>query len=186
MLSLKSVNSADEVRGWHRKLLAKLPEGRKGEGGAGADDGGAGLAWVVEPKFDGLAVSLLYGRDGLLQRVGRVTVYLEAGWIGNATRSNMKKVSYSSSSLDPLPPQAATRGDGSVGEDVTHNAPSITGLPLDIGPLDVGSSGRGKSVRTAEGGSTAPAIEVRGEVYMRQLDLVKVIWCFQPPPFSHP
>jgi DNA ligase (NAD+) len=48
--------------------------------------------------------------------------------------------------------QAATRGDGEVGEDVTHNIRTIQQVPLRL-PVDA-----------------PPALEVRGEVYMRRDD----------------
>ena len=48
--------------------------------------------------------------------------------------------------------QAATRGDGEVGEDVTHNIRTIRQIPLTL-PKDV-----------------PPLLEVRGEVYMRRAD----------------
>ncbi|MFN3375414.1 MAG: NAD-dependent DNA ligase LigA [Burkholderiaceae bacterium] len=52
--------------------------------------------------------------------------------------------------------QAATRGDGEVGEDVTHNIRTIRQIPL---------------VLTAEASQPAPPLlEVRGEVYMRRDD----------------
>ena len=66
MLSLYSVNSVEDVRMWHNKLLAKLPPAWSQVAGPS----GAGLSWVVEPKVDGLAMSLLYGKDGKLLRVG--------------------------------------------------------------------------------------------------------------------
>jgi DNA ligase (NAD+) len=48
--------------------------------------------------------------------------------------------------------QAATRGDGEVGEDVTHNVRTIRQIPLTL----------------PEG--VPPLLEVRGEVYMRRAD----------------
>ncbi len=48
--------------------------------------------------------------------------------------------------------QAATRGDGEVGEDVTHNIRTIRQIPADL----------------ARG--VPPVLEVRGEVYMRRAD----------------
>ena len=69
--------------------------------------------FVVEPKIDGLAISLVY-RDGVLER-------------------------------------GATRGNGEVGEDVTHNLRTIGAIPLHV--------------------HDAPALlEVRGEVYMSLKD----------------
>ncbi len=52
--------------------------------------------------------------------------------------------------------QAATRGDGEVGEDVTHNIRTIRQIPLTL-PTG-GESG------------VPPVLEVRGEVYMRRAD----------------
>ena len=52
--------------------------------------------------------------------------------------------------------QAATRGDGEVGEDVTQNIRTVGQIPLRL-PLDA-----------------PPAIEVRGEVYMRRDDFEKL------------
>lgn len=48
--------------------------------------------------------------------------------------------------------QAATRGDGEVGEDVTHNIRTIRQIPLQLPP------------------DAPPLLEVRGEVYMRRAD----------------
>jgi DNA ligase (NAD+) len=48
--------------------------------------------------------------------------------------------------------QAATRGDGETGEDVTHNVRTIGQVPLRLSAVD------------------APVLEVRGEIYMRRDD----------------
>ncbi|ENV1462525.1 NAD-dependent DNA ligase LigA [Neisseria gonorrhoeae] len=71
--------------------------------------------YVIEPKFDGLAISLLY-RDGVLV-------------------------------------QAATRGDGTTGEDVTRNVKTVANIPLRL-----------------HGENTPELIEVRGEVLMLKAD----------------
>lgn len=76
----------------------------------GLDASDPPVEYVVEPKFDGLAMSLRYESGRLVQ--------------------------------------AATRGDGSVGEDVTHNIRTIRQIPLS---LPAGAP---------------PLLEVRGEVYM--------------------
>jgi DNA ligase (NAD+) len=80
----------------------------------GLAEADAPVEYVVELKFDGLAMSLRYEHGVLVQ--------------------------------------AATRGDGEVGEDVTQNIRTIRQIPLRL-PAD------------------APAVlEVRGEVYMRRDD----------------
>ena len=76
-------------------------------------DRGPAFSFVVEPKIDGLAISLVY-RDGVLER-------------------------------------GATRGNGEIGEDVTHNLRTIGAIPL----------------RVAD---APPLLEVRGEVYMSLKD----------------
>jgi len=75
------------------------------------------VAYVAEPKFDGLAISLRY----------------EAGVLV----------------------QAATRGNGEEGEDVTQNIRTIGQIPL---RLDTNHT------------PAPPVLEVRGEVYMRRDD----------------
>jgi DNA ligase (NAD+) len=52
--------------------------------------------------------------------------------------------------------QAATRGDGEVGEDVTQNIRTIGQIPLRLGP------------------GAPPVLEVRGEVYMRRDDFERL------------
>jgi DNA ligase (NAD+) len=78
MLSLESVMNTDDALEFDRRM-------KKGLGG---DD----VSYVVEPKFDGLSVELVY-EDGALAR-------------------------------------GATRGDGTVGEDITPNIRTIRAVPL--------------------------------------------------------
>jgi DNA ligase (NAD+) len=104
MLSLGNVRSAEELRAWVERMRNHLAR----EGIAEPK-----FTFVVEPKIDGLAISLVY-RDGTLER-------------------------------------GATRGNGEIGEDVTHNLRTIGAIPLHV--------------------RDAPAlVEVRGEVYMSLKD----------------
>ncbi len=82
MLSLGNVRSEQELRAWVERMRAHLAR-------EGISD--PGFTFVVEPKIDGLAISLLY-RDGVLER-------------------------------------GATRGNGEIGEDVTHNLRTIGAVP---------------------------------------------------------
>lgn len=108
MLSLGNVRGEDELRAWVARMKAHL--GREGIVRTRFE-------YVVEPKVDGLAVSLLY-RDGVLER-------------------------------------GATRGNGEVGEDVTHNLRTIGQVPLHIE-------------------DAPPLLEVRGEVYMSLGDFAEL------------
>jgi DNA ligase (NAD+) len=100
MLSLGNVRSPDELRAWVARMRSQLAR-------EGIED--PSFQYVVEPKVDGLAISLVY-RNGVLER-------------------------------------GATRGNGEVGEDVTHNLRTIRSLPLRVE-------------------DAPPLLEVRGEIYM--------------------
>jgi DNA ligase (NAD+) len=104
MLSLDNVRSEQELLAWVERMRNHLAR----EGIAQQR-----FQFVVEPKIDGLAISLIY-RDGVLER-------------------------------------GATRGDGEIGEDITHNLRTIGAIPLHV-----------------EG--APPLLEVRGEVYMSLKD----------------
>ena len=101
LLSLGNVFSAEEVRDFARKVHSGLPEGTKVE-------------YVVEPKIDGLACSLIYEKGRFVR--------------------------------------AATRGDGTIGEDVTNNVRTIRSIPL--------------TLQLAPGERAPELLDVRGEVYM--------------------
>ncbi|MGH1508131.1 NAD-dependent DNA ligase LigA [Ralstonia solanacearum] len=55
--------------------------------------------------------------------------------------------------------QAATRGDGTTGEDVTQNIRTVRQIPLGLRPVD---------------GAVPDVLEVRGEVYMRRDDFERL------------
>ena len=97
LLSLSNVYSEDELKAWAARTLRF----------AGVDK----LAYVVEPKIDGLAIAITYVN-------GRFD-------------------------------HGATRGDGTIGEDISENLRTIKSIPLKL--------------RTE---SPPPVLEVRGEVYM--------------------
>jgi DNA ligase (NAD+) len=104
MLSLSNARSEEEFRAWVERMRNHLAR----EGIAQPR-----FSYVVEPKVDGLAISLIY-RDGVLER-------------------------------------GATRGDGEIGEDITHNLRTIRAIPLHID-------------------DAPPLLEVRGELYMSLRD----------------
>jgi DNA ligase (NAD+) len=100
MLSLDNVFDVEELRTWSERVVKGL-------------DAAGPLEFSVEPKIDGLALSITY-RDGVLV-------------------------------------QAATRGDGRVGEDVTNNVRTIANVPHEL--------------RGARG-----SFEIRGEVFLAKAD----------------
>ena len=110
MLSLTNAFSPQDENGVfdHAEMYAFDQRVRDGLDGANPE-------YVIEPKFDGLAISLLY-RDGVLV-------------------------------------QAATRGDGTTGEDVTQNVKTVANIPLRL-----------------HGENAPELIEVRGEVLMLKAD----------------
>ncbi|MBN1395127.1 MAG: NAD-dependent DNA ligase LigA [Pirellulales bacterium] len=63
---------------------------------------------------------------------------------------------------DGLLTHAVTRGDGRVGDEITHNVRTIRDIPLRLCPLS-----------QRERGDIPPLLEVRGEIYMTNSDLVR-------------
>jgi DNA ligase (NAD+) len=108
MLSLANARSEEELSAWIERMRAHLAR-------EGIED--PDFAYVVEPKVDGLAISLVY-EHGVLVR-------------------------------------GATRGNGEVGEDVTHNLRTIGAIPLRID-------------------DAPPLLEVRGEIYISLADFEAV------------
>lgn len=104
MLSIENTYSLDELRKYGARIAKLLPD--------------EPVAWVVELKIDGVAVSITY-EDGLLV-------------------------------------QAATRGNGRTGDDITHNVRTLLDCPLRLA------------------GAPPRVLEVRGEVYMTNSDLVRL------------
>ena len=97
MLSLDNAFSDEDVTAFHERTCERLNT--------------SSVRYCVEPKIDGVAISLLYEAGKLVR--------------------------------------AATRGDGSVGEDVTHNVRTIESVPLVL-----------------QGDGYPNLLEVRGEIYL--------------------
>ena len=104
MLSLDNTYSEEEVGAFYRRMERLLPN--------------ENIPVVIEPKIDGVAVSLLY-EEGRLK-------------------------------------YAATRGDGTTGDDITQNVRTIRSLPKQL---------KEKAPRL---------LEVRGEVFMTKQGFLKL------------
>jgi DNA ligase (NAD+) len=109
LLSLGNVYSEEEMGAFVHRVQEGLPANSK-------------LEFVMEPKIDGLACSLIY-ENGKLVR-------------------------------------AATRGNGTVGENVTANVRTIKSIPLVL--------------NVPEGEEVPELLDVRGEVYMPRQAFVKL------------
>lgn len=105
MMSIDNTYSLEELKKFGERVSKQLP--------------GEQIAWAVELKIDGVAVSVTY-EDGQLTR-------------------------------------AATRGNGRVGDDITHNIRTVKSVPLKL-----------------LGARVPRRLEVRGEVYMTNSDLVRL------------
>jgi DNA ligase (NAD+) len=104
MLSLDNTYSEEEVKNFYARIQRLLPNEK--------------IPVVIEPKVDGVAVSLIY-ENGRLR-------------------------------------QAATRGDGAVGDDITQNIRTIRSVPEQLR------------------GAAPKLLEARGEVYMHKRGFEKL------------
>jgi DNA ligase (NAD+) len=104
MLSLDNTYSEEEVTDFYRRLERLLPNKK--------------IPVVIEPKVDGVAVSLLYEKGELRY--------------------------------------AATRGDGTVGDDITQNIRTIRAVPKQLK------------------GDVPDVLEVRGEAYLNKAGFAKL------------
>ena len=119
-----------------------------------------GLAPVRHP-IPMLSIDNTYSADDLVAWAGKVEALLAAAgdprpvaWVLELKIDGVAlALTYDDGGLA----LAATRGNGSVGDDITHNARTIRDLPL---RLDLASP--------------PPRIEIRGEVYMANSDLVRL------------
>ena len=140
MLSLDNVNSEEELRDWDRRVREL----------AGA---GAAVSYVCEYKLDGLSMALHYGAgDG----AGHVSTRGESGAEGapSAGAASQGRGADESAQAGARLLRGVTRGDGSVGEDVTGNVRTIRSIPLVVDEA---------ALKKAK---LPPAFEVRGEVVM--------------------
>ena len=116
MLSIDNTYDREELRAWYDRTMKALGVAEPDADGPALFADAALPALTVEPKIDGVALSLRYER-------------------GSLTR-------------------AVTRGDGTQGDDITHNIRTVNAIPLRLAEQN------SASVPIPE------ALEVRGEIYM--------------------
>lgn len=70
--------------------------------------------------------------------------------------------------------RAVTRGDGRRGDDVTHNARTMRGVPLHLTDLSPPSGEKGKKKSLFEDSAIPSVLEVRGEAYISNSDFAQL------------
>lgn len=111
----------------------------------------------VEHRIPMLSIDNTYSVEELRQFYERTQKLLPGEKIGWVVELKIDGVAVSLRYENGIFTQGATRGNGRVGDDITHNLKTVHGVPLRLS---------GKKV--------PPVLEVRGEVYMRNSDLVLV------------
>lgn len=112
----------------------------------------------------------------------RVKKLLEGRRYSYTCEPKIDGVSLSLRYEDGVLKSAATRGNGTVGDDVTHNAKTIRGIPLVLKqvPETKAESRKQKAEKglfglTADAGPVRPAVlEVRGEVFIARAQFAKI------------
>ncbi|TWU07545.1 NAD-dependent DNA ligase LigA [Stieleria varia] len=122
----------------------------------------------VEHRVPMLSIDNTYSREELAAYFTRTEKLLEGESIAWVMEYKIDGVAASVRYENGVMTQGVTRGNGSVGDDITHNVRTIRDLPL----------------RTT-GESAPPVLEVRGEVYMTNEDLADLnerqVAAGQPP-----
>ena len=142
MLSIENTYSHETLREWYERVQRRLVKGvieDEEDSPAAADTGETPVppnqdtggtpvppaaptpTLVLEPKIDGVAVSLRYEGGELVQ--------------------------------------ALTRGDGTKGDDITHNVRTILAIPLSLNTTDV---------------KPPDILELRGEIFMTDAEFVRI------------
>lgn len=125
MLSIDNTYSEDELKTWINRVSKEIAkEFPTGDGLFGNASETPPTQLILEPKIDGVALSLRY-EQGVLT-------------------------------------QALTRGDGTKGDDITHNIKTVNAIPLQLN-YSRGDSG---GVRASARMNIPNTLEVRGEIYM--------------------
>jgi DNA ligase (NAD+) len=107
-----------------------------------------------------LSLSNVYDRGGLDGWAARLERILPGANFSFVTEPKIDGLAVALTYTDGVLQRGATRGDGVTGEDVTTNLRTIRNVPLRL---------------MSDGSATVPSvIEVRGEVFMRHVDFVKL------------
>ena len=126
----------------------------------------------VQHRLPMLSIENTYSRQELAEYEARTQKLLDGDAIEWVVEPKIDGAAISLTFEQGVLVQAATRGNGKSGDDVTHSAKTILDLPLRL-----------------LGDSPPSMLEVRGEVYIRNTDLTQINEIQQAkgnPPFANP
>jgi DNA ligase (NAD+) len=104
-----------------------------------------------------LSIDNTYNADDLREFDARVRKLLRGEKVRYVVEPKIDGVAISLTYVDGVLQVGATRGDGEVGDDVTHNLKTVRGVPLRL-----------------RADKPPPLFEARGEVYMTKADFAKI------------
>ncbi|MGI9255297.1 MAG: DNA ligase LigA-related protein, partial [Thermomicrobiales bacterium] len=107
-----------------------------------------------------LSLSNVFDREELDAWAGRLNRILPGATFTYVTEPKIDGLAVALTYVDGLLDHGATRGDGFVGEDITANLRTVPTIPLRL--------------QTADGTPVPPVMEVRGEVYIRRADFIRL------------
>jgi DNA ligase (NAD+) len=112
---------------------------------------------TVEHRVPMLSIDNVYDEPALVEFDGRVRRLLEAEAVEYTVEYKIDGVALALLYVDGILSRAVTRGDGRRGDDITHNARTIGGVPLRLSGSDLPRE-----------------LEIRGEAYIANSDFGKL------------
>ena len=118
-----------------------------------------GFAEIIHP-VQLMSLGNVYSREELDAWAARALRFASADSLTFVSEAKIDGTALALTYIDGKLHHAATRGDGSVGEDVTANVRTIRTIP--------------SRLRTTDGREVHGTVEIRGEVYMRRRDFERL------------
>ncbi|KAK9817640.1 hypothetical protein WJX72_000015 [[Myrmecia] bisecta] len=171
MLSLAAVNSPEDLTKWHDRLLQRL---KSPDVALRATLPLAHIRMPWDPQGEPASASKASTSKGKQRQPQKAKKKLDTAPTSQSWTVEPKidglavRLTYRGGQLI----EAATRGDGKEGEDVTANAAMVANIPQLVCPP---TSTTTTASKTGSNGSNLPAeFEVRGEVFISHADLAKL------------
>ena len=148
------MNELRAIEAAHPELVS--PESPTQRVGAVLDGGFAEVRHPVPL----MSLSNVYSHDELLAWALRASRFAGGAELSFVTEAKIDGLALALTYVDGRLDHAATRGDGSVGEDVTGNVRTIRSIPVRLHPVD--------------GWPVPVRVEIRGEVYIARPDFARL------------